>query len=204
MLYFRPLGCGAEGVMSSVSIVYFTNTDVTGQLVESISNELKSLRVKVELHKIVGKEIIEGRFVNPGLFEKLLVADAIVFASPTYMGGVAAQFKAFADASSEYWSEQMWADKVAAGITCGSAPNGDQSGTLQYLSTLASQHGMIWLGLDSAFGFKDHGINRLGCQLGVVAQAVNGVADETDLKSAQYLGQRISALLDKLKLKTLS
>lgn len=185
--------------MSSVSIVYFTNTDVTGQLVKSMSNELKSLHVKVHIHRIIGKEIIEGRFSNPDLFEKLSVADAIIFASPTYMGGVSAQFKAFADASSECWSEQMWANKIAAGVTCGSAPNGDQSSTLQYFSTLASQHGMIWLGLDSAFGFKDHDINRLGCQLGVVAQAVNGVANETDLKSAQYLGQRLFGLLDKLK-----
>ncbi len=185
--------------MSSVAIVYFTNTDVTGQLVKSISNELKNLHVKVHLHKIIGKEIIDGRFSNPDLFEKLLVVDAIIFASPTYMGGAAAQFKAFADASSEYWSEQMWVNKIAAGITCGSAPNGDQSSTLQYFSTLASQHGMIWLGLDSAFGFKDHDINRLGCQLGVVAQAVNGIANETDLKSAQYLGQRISGLLEKFK-----
>jgi NAD(P)H dehydrogenase (quinone) len=68
------------------------------------------------------------------------------------MGGVSAQFKAFADATSELWCQQEWAGKIAAGFTCGSAMNGDQTSTLQYLVTLANQQGMLWVGLDSAQG----------------------------------------------------
>jgi len=81
-------------------------------------------------HQIKSTEIVEGRFVNLDVFHILKSCNAIIFASPTYMGGVAAQFKAFADATSEFWEAQEWAGKIAAGITSGTGFNGDQSSTL--------------------------------------------------------------------------
>jgi hypothetical protein len=39
---------------------------------------------------------------------------------------------------------------------------------------------MIWVGLDSAHGFADKGINRLGTQLGVVSKAEDGQLHEVD------------------------
>ena len=56
---------------------------------------------------------------------------------------------------------QEWAGKIAAGITSGTGLNGDQSSTLQYFSTLASQHGMYWIGIDTAYGNKEQALNRL-------------------------------------------
>ncbi|SJN59811.1 p-benzoquinone reductase [Vibrio ruber DSM 16370] len=187
-----------------IAVIYFTKTDVTGKLAQSVINGIydEDPNATVLEYRIEGKEIIEGRFINPTLFERLLECDAIIMGSPTYMGGVSAQFKAFADASSDYWSDQMWSNKVAAGFTCGSAPNGDQASTLNYLFTLASQHGMYWVGLDLAHGYRDQGLNRLGCQLGVVALSVDGVVDEVDLLSAKYLGQRVVGLVSKLSPKT--
>jgi len=182
--------------MKKTTIVYFSNTGVTEALVKSCQKGLESKNIEVHTHKILGSEIVEGRFSNDKLFEILLESDAIIFASPTYMGGVSAQFKAFVDASSEYWGEQKWSNKFASGITCGSAINGDQSSTLTYMNTLANQHGMLWIGLDSAYGFKDHGINRLGCQMGVTAWAEkDGMADERDEETAFYLGCRIGKIL---------
>lgn len=183
-----------------VAVVYFTKTDVTGQLAQAVISGIKEHDdVEVIEHRIHGTEIVEGRFENSLLFESILGCDAVIMGSPTYMGGVSAQFKAFADASSEYWSEQQWANKVAAGFTCGSALNGDQSNSLQYLSTLASQHGMYWVGLDAAHGYRDFGLNRLGCQLGVVAQSINSIADEVDIASARYLGSRVTQLVKRLR-----
>ncbi len=47
----------------------------------------------------------------------LKLADAIIFGTPTYMGGVSAPFKAFMDESSKVWAVQGWKDKVAAGFS---------------------------------------------------------------------------------------
>jgi len=172
---------------------------ISAALADNLANGLeKSGVADVCLFRIRGEEIVDGRFENEALMAKLCHMDAIVFGSPTYMGGVAAQFKAFADATSELWSEQQWAGKLASGFTCGSAPNGDQSSALQYLVTLASQHGMLWTGLDLATGYTGNRLNRLGCQLGVVAQSVDGKLEASDLATAEYLGERLAQQLKRL------
>ena len=150
-------------------------------------------------HQITGPEIEEGRFKNQALMAELHACDAIIFASPTYMGNVAAQFKAFADATSEFWENQRWSGKIAAGITSGAGLNGDQSSTLQYFTTLASQHGMIWVGLVAPFSDTEKGINRLGCELGVTSHSLDGTVHETDLKSSTYLANRVLSTVRKFK-----
>ena len=190
--------------MIQIAVVYFTKTDVTGKLAQSLISGLKaSGEINVIEHVIEGHEIVEGRFVNHEILSRLNDCEAIVFGTPTYMGGVSAQFKSFADATSELWCDQEWSGKFAAGFTCGSAMNGDQTSTLQYLITLSNQHGMLWVGLDAAHGYKDHGVNRLGCQLGVVAHSANGEAHETDLASAKYLGQRVAKQVLRVNLKSI-
>jgi NAD(P)H dehydrogenase (quinone) len=181
--------------MSRIAIVYFSKSDVTGQLAKAIAFGAKQEHgITVLEHKIEGREILEGRFENEELFKALKLCDAIIFGSPTYMGSVSAQFKAFADASSEHWQSQEWADKVSAGFTTGTGLNGDQSSTLQYMATLASQHGMLWVNIDASYGTDSSTLNRLGCQLGVVSQTTNSVAHEVDLATAKHLGRRVAKL----------
>ncbi len=191
--------------MSKIAIIYFSKTDVTGQLARAIAAGLEQQGIKQQggfeiiSHRIEGSEIIEGRFVNPSLIDELAECDAIIFGSPTYMGGVAAQFKAFADASSESWYHQKWANKVAAGFTSGGALNGDQSCTLQYLQTFAYQHGMMWVGLDKISNSGEQNLNRYGVQGGIVAQGgEDGQLHSSDVATAEYLGKRVAALISKL------
>ncbi|HCH4309922.1 TPA: flavodoxin family protein [Vibrio parahaemolyticus] len=190
--------------MSKIAIIYFSKTDVTGQLARAIAAGVEQQGIKQQgeceilSHRIEGSEIIEGRFVNSHLMDELAECDAIIFGSPTYMGGVAAQFKAFADASSESWYNQKWANKVAAGFTSGGALNGDQSCTLQYLQTFAYQHGMMWVGLDKISNSGEQNLNRYGVQSGIVAQGEDGKLHSSDIATAEYLGKRVAALVSKL------
>ncbi len=194
-----------ESFMSKIAIIYFSKTDVTGQLARAIAAGVEQQGIKQQgeceilSHRIEGSEIIEGRFVKPNLMDELAECDAIIFGSPTYMGGVAAQFKAFADASSESWYHQKWANKVAAGFTSGGALNGDQSCTLQYLQTFAYQHGMMWVGLDKISNSGEQNLNRYGVQGGIVAQGgEDGQLHASDVATAEYLGKRVAMLVDKL------
>nr|WP_264301694.1 flavodoxin family protein [Vibrio diabolicus] len=187
-------------IVSKIAIIYFSKTDVTGQLAQAIAAGVEQQgECEILSHRIEGSEIIEGRFVNPHLMDELAECDAIIFGSPTYMGGVAAQFKAFADASSESWYHQKWANKVAAGFTSGGALNGDQSCTLQYLQTFAYQHGMMWVGLDKISNSGEQNLNRYGVQGGIVAQGgEDGQLHSSDVATAEYLGKRVAALVSKL------
>jgi len=45
-------------------------------------------------HQFKGSDIFKGRFTSLEIIKKLSPCDAIIFASPTYMGGVSAQLKA--------------------------------------------------------------------------------------------------------------
>lgn len=138
-------------------------------------------------------------------------ADAIIFGAPTYMGSASGQFKTFADASSKPWFTQDWKNKVAGGFTNSHSLSGDKLATLQQMSVLASQHGMIWVSLgeppaqksDTSHQRDVNAINRLGSWLGVMTQAENvapeGSIPPGDLKTAEIYGERIATIAGKLK-----
>ncbi|NJL38995.1 MAG: flavodoxin family protein [Leptolyngbyaceae cyanobacterium SM1_4_3] len=187
--------------MTTVAVVYFSGSGHTHLMAEAIATGATSQGVEVELLRIVGEQIVEGRWQDAAILERLHQADAIVFGSPTYMGGVAAQFKAFLDTGSSIWFEQGWKDKIAGGFTHSSSLSGDKQGTLIYLSIYAAQHSMIWVGagdLPSPYFGKDDGINRLGSFLGVMGQSPlnmsggEAVLEEGDRLTAEKYGQRIA------------
>lgn len=137
-------------------------------------------------------------------WDDLADADAIIFGTPTYMGGQSAQFKAFQDATSRtvFAAGSLWRNKVAAGFTNSASRSGDKLATLQQLAVFAAQHGMHWVSLglppgnNSSKGSEED-LNRLGFFLGAAAQSN---ADEgpdmapplADLQTAEYLGQRVA------------
>jgi len=128
--------------MSTVSVIYFSGSGHTTKLAEAVHKGAASVAgVKTNLISINGDDIVKGRYQNDEVFAKLDASDAIIFGSPTYMSGPAAQFKAFADASSAKWFSSAWRDKIAAGFTNSASINGDKFSTIQYLWTLAQQHG---------------------------------------------------------------
>ncbi len=134
--------------MPTLSVIYFSGTGHTTKLAEAVHKGAASVPgVTTQLIAISGDDILKGRYQNDAVFAQLDASDAIIFGSPTYMGGPAAQFKAFADATGGRWFAGAWRDKLAAGFTVSSGPSGDKLSTLHYFFTLAMQLGMMWIGL---------------------------------------------------------
>jgi NAD(P)H dehydrogenase (quinone) len=188
--------------MTTVAVVYFSGAGHTHLMAEAVAEGAGQVaNTQVELLRITGEQITQGRWKDDALLEKLNQADAIVFGSPTYMGGVAAQFKAFVDAASSIWFTQGWKDKIAGGFTHSGSASGDKQGTLLYLAINAAQHAMIWVGFDQpnseAMG-KDDGVNRIGSYMGVMGQSLPDFSGKPaeihpgDRRSAQLYGQRIA------------
>jgi len=190
--------------MATVAIVYFSGSGHTHLMAESVAQGARQVSgTEAVLLRITGSQIVEGRWQDDAMLEALNQADAIVFGTPTYMGGVAGQFKTFLDAASGIWFQQGWKDKLAGGFTHSGSLSGDKQGTLIYLSINAAQHSMIWVGagdLPSHYMGKSDGVNRLGSFLGVMGQSpmsMNGdpaVLDEGDRLSAEQYGHRIATL----------
>jgi multimeric flavodoxin WrbA len=185
--------------MTSIAIVYHSITGTTRQLAEALRQGVIATGASCTLYAVLGTDIIEGRFVNAHVLAAIDEADAIVFGSPTFMGGPSAQFKAFADASSDRWERQAWQGKLAAGFTTGSNLNGDQTSTLQYFTIFAAQHGMLWLGLNIPGGSDTQNRNRLGVQLGATACTSTTGVDPVDLATAFHLGERITTYTKHIK-----
>jgi multimeric flavodoxin WrbA len=134
-------------------------------------------------------------------------ADAIVMGSPTYMGNVSWQFKKFADASSKRWFTRAWQDKFFAGFSVSASLNGDKGMTLAYLSTLAAQHGGLWVSLGlapaNASASTRNDINNMGGSVGLLVQAPSDAgADKIpqgDVDTAVKFGERVAAVASKAR-----
>jgi NAD(P)H dehydrogenase (quinone) len=139
--------------------------------------------------------------ITPEQWFQLDDADAVIFGAPTYMGSASAAFHQFAEASSRRWLTRSWQDKLAAGFTNSGSKAGDKSGTLGYFTTLAAQHGMVWINLGLRPGWNstkgsEYDLNRLGFSSGAAAQSNIDEGPElmhkADLETAAYLGRRVA------------
>jgi multimeric flavodoxin WrbA len=74
-----------------VSIVYHSGYGHTAKQAEAVANGARKTEAEVFLYEV------DGSFNK---WEALTKSDAIIFGSPTYMGCISAQFKAFMDETS--------------------------------------------------------------------------------------------------------
>ncbi len=182
--------------MVSIAIVYFSATGHTEQLAHAVAEGVMLVPgSSVTIHRIVGEDIQAGRWSNDAIVTALNNADAIIFGTPTYMGGYAAQFKAFIDACGTIWYQQGWKNKVGAGFSHSAGLSGDKLNTLAGLMINGMQHGMIWVGTAvMPEGDKPENINRLSSYSGAMAQsnADQPQIGEGDRKTAIILGKRVA------------
>lgn len=191
--------------MAKVTIIYFSGAGTTDIYAKAIAKGIVSNEaVEINLISINPEDIHQGKYKNVSIIESLNETDTIVFGSPTYMGGVAAQFKAFADATNITWIQQKWKDKLAAGFTISGAPSGDKLNTLHYLQAFAMQHGMLWI--STGENIAQQSTNRLGSWAGAMAQSLHhidntnldGLISQEDLSYAELFGKRIADVTMKL------
>lgn len=168
----------------NVAIVYYSKSGATELLARAIANGVADNNGVPTLLRINDEEIVHGRYRNDTLLKQLVAQDVLVFGTPTHMGGVAAQFKTFIDATSGLWSDGKLAGKTAAGFTTGGSLHGEQDMCLQNLFVFAQQHGMLWMGTDA----NNREMNVSGCSLGLNTSNTDGRFSEHTLACARYFG----------------
>jgi NAD(P)H dehydrogenase (quinone) len=188
--------------VATVAVVYFSAQGHTHQLAEAVASGAKGVAgTSVELLRIVADDIKNDRWANDEILAKLTAADAIVFGTPTYMGGISAQFKAFIDACGGIWYQQKWKDKLAAGFTHSGGLNGDKLNCLNGLMISALQQSMIWVGPGLMVeGTGPEHVNRLSSYSGMMAQTDMGqdAINPGDRKTAELLGKRVAELATRM------
>ncbi len=190
--------------MAKIGIVYFSGYGHTAKQAEAV----REGAAEVAGTEVAVFEIGKDGNLAEGAWDALAAQDAIIYGSPTYMGGPAWQFKKFADDSSKVWFTQGWKDRLAAGFTNSASVNGDKGSTIAYLITFAQQHGQLWVGTGvMPSNTKAHGpddVNWTGGFSGALAISPSDAAPEEaprkgDLETARRLGARVAAFALRLR-----
>ena len=183
--------------MSKVVVVYHSGYGHTQRVSQQVAEGADGQLIAIDA---------EGN-ITEAEWTALNAADAIIFGTPTYMGGASWQFKKFADASSKAWFTRAWQDKVFGGFTNSASLNGDKQVTLIGLQTLASQHGGIWVSLgllpSNSKAAARTDINNLGGSVGLLVQSPSDASvDEIpqgDLDTAKRYGQRVAEVASRFR-----
>jgi NAD(P)H dehydrogenase (quinone) len=182
--------------MPTVAVVYYSAQGHTHALAEAVAEGARGVSgTTVVVHRLQDADIQNGRWKNDATITALNAADAIIFGTPTYMGGYSAQMKAFLDACGGIWYQQGWKDKLAAGFTHSGGLSGDKLNTLQGLVINAMQHSMLWIGPGLMVeGPAAENVNRLSSFTGAMAQSYpDGTpVSDGDKKTAAGLGKRVA------------
>ncbi len=183
--------------MSKTVVVYHSGYGHTQRVAQHVADGAEAELLAIDA---------EGNLPEDG-WDKLNAADAIIFGTPTYMGGPSWQFKKFADASSKNWYARAWQDKVFGGFTNSASPVGDKGAAMIQLQTLASQHGGLWVSLGmlpantKAATHNDN--NHLGGSVGLLVRSPSDASVEEipqgDLDTAKAYGQRVARIAARLR-----
>ena len=176
--------------MSKIAIVYHSGYGHTQRVAQAVAEGASAELIAIDA---------DGNLPE-GAWETLAAADAIVFGSPTYMGGASWQFKKFADASSKVWFTQGWKNKLFAGFTNSASMSGDKGNTLIGLWTLAMQHGGLWISVGmmpaNTKAAPRDSINFVGSYTGLMTQSPADASpaemSKGDLDTARAFGERIA------------
>ena len=176
--------------MASVVVIYHSGYGHTSKQAEAVAVGAKADLIAIDANG----DITDADWI------KLDAAKAIIFGSPTYMGGASWQFKKFADANSKKWFTQEWKNKIFAGFTNSATMNGDKFSTIQYFITLSMQHSGVWVGtalMPANTKAAKHGdVNYVGGFSGALMTSPSDSSpDEVnagDLETARLLGVRVA------------
>lgn len=122
------------------------------------------------------------------VLEAMLWAEAIVFATPTYMGGMSAQLKCLIDRTRPLWGpENILQHRVASVIAVGEGRWGGQELAARSVMDFCFNHGMIVLG-PACLPYGNWEVIGVAGQPGTVA------ADNFAVQAAEGLGRRLAKL----------
>lgn len=184
--------------MTRIAVVYYSNyRGATEALARAIARGAAA---------VPGTEVSVLRVEDvDGHWQSLHDADAVIFGSPTYIGGPAARFKQFIEQlAGEVWLKRLWTNKIAGGFTVSAGRSGDKLACLEQMVMYAAQLGMIWVPMRITGGNysskgSEEDLNRMAGYLGVMAQANIDEPPElapppADIRTAELHGEHVATV----------
>ncbi|MFA4874129.1 MAG: flavodoxin domain-containing protein [bacterium] len=155
--------------MAKAMIIYFSKTGHTKKMAEAIAEGLGSTKVSVTVTEVARASV-----------DDLVDADAVILGSPCYYGSMAAEMKAFLDASVKHHGKL--AGKIGGAFaSSGMLGGGNETSVLSMIEALLI-HGMIVQG---------------NAKIGHYGPVAIGEPDEGALNECLTYGKRLGELITK-------
>jgi len=134
--------------------------------------------------------------------DDLAEADVILFGAPTRFGTVAAQMRAYLDATGQLWATGKLIGKVGSVFTSSATQHGGQESTILSLHTTLLHHGMVIVGLPYSFAGQMR-IDEVTGALPYGASTIAGgqgqrMPSENELAAARFQGEHATKIGAKL------
>jgi len=130
-------------------------------------------------------------------------ADVIIFGVPTRFGNMAAQMRAFLDATGQLWAAGKLIGKVGSVFTSTATPHGGQESTILSTHTTLLHHGMVIVGLPYSFAGQTR-IDEVTGGSPYGASTITGgkgerMPSENELAGARFQGEHATKIGAKLR-----
>jgi NAD(P)H dehydrogenase (quinone) len=135
--------------------------------------------------------------------DDLANADVILFGVPTRFGNMAAQMRAFLDATGQLWAAGTLIGKVGSVFTSTATPHGGQESTILSTHTTLLHHGMVIVGLPYSFAGQTR-IDEVTGGSPYGASTITGgkgerMPSENELAGARFQGEHATKIGAKLR-----
>jgi len=198
-----------------VLVLFYTTYGHNYEMAKAVAEGVKQAGVEVEIKRvpeILPDEIISrmGALEARKAFEHIPIAeptelgdyDGIIFGTPTRYGMMAAQMKAFLDATGSLWAKGALIGKVGAVFSSTGTQHGGQEAAILSFHTILLHHGMLISGLPYSFtGQTTMDMIAGGSPYGA-SQIVGGdgskPANQIELDGGRFLGEHVANIVKKL------
>jgi NAD(P)H dehydrogenase (quinone) len=134
--------------------------------------------------------------------DDLAAADVVLFGVPTRFGNMAAQMRAFLDATGQLWAAGKLVGKVGSVFASSATQHGGQESTILSTHTTLLHHGMVIVGLPYSFAGQTR-MDEITGGSPYGASTITGgkgerMPSENELAAARYQGEHATRIGAKL------
>jgi NAD(P)H dehydrogenase (quinone) len=190
------------------AVIYYSATGNVHRMARAVAEGAEKAGAEVRLRvvpELAPPEAVAGnpqwqahadatRDIEVATLADLEWADAVVFGTPTRYGTPAAQLKQFIDTTGPLWQQGLLADKVYSAFVSAGTNHGGLESTVLSLANVFYH----WGGFIVPPGYTDPVQSELGNPYGPSHVSGDGPPTEIALRSAEYLGRRVSRVAETL------
>ena len=200
--------------MTKVLVLYYSSWGHMAAMADAAAAGAKEAGAHVDVKRVVEtvpEDIQKAYHYKQDHKAPIAVADdlanydAVIFATPTRFGMMAAQMKNFIDQTGGLWTKGTLVGKVGSVMVGAANQHGGQESTILSFHTSLLHHGMVIVGLPYAYaGQMGHDELKGGSPYG--ASTTTGgdgsrMPSKQDLEAAHYQGAHVTKIAAKLAAK---